>query len=74
MRNRGLLTPGAIIEDMQYFLQECSTEDFLDFIELSFKGRYAPRSLGDSKPVIDAINEILRVDQAHYYLTDLVRV
>ena len=74
MRNRGLLTPGAIIEDMQYFLQECSTEDFLDFIELSFKGRYAPRSLGDSKPVIDAINEILRVDQAPYYLTDLVRV
>ena len=74
MQNRGLLTPAAIVEDLQYFLQECSTEEFLDFIELSFKGRYAPQSFGDSKPVIDAINEIFRVDQAPYYLTDLVRV
>lgn len=74
MRNWGLLTPEVIVDDLQYFLHECSTEEFLDFIELSFKGRYAPHSFADSKPVIDAINEIFRVDQAPYYLTDLVRV
>ena len=54
-------------EDMNMFLQDCSAGEFFDFIELSFK-------LDDDWPqirdqVVEAINEIFKIENAPYQLT-----
>ena len=74
MSDMVVASPATVLQDIELFLQECSTAEFLDFIELSFKGHYPPRAQGDSKAVIDAINELFRADDAPYYLTDFETV
>lgn len=73
MAKTGFTEPDAIILDIYAFLHECSTEEFLDFIELSFKAEQPPEdAASEKKGVIDAINEILRVDNSPFHLTDFV--
>ena len=73
MEQRSLDEPDALILDLYAFLHECSTKEFLDFIELSFKAEVPPEDAsGGTSAVIDAINEIFRVDNLPYHLTDYV--
>lgn len=73
MAKTGFTAPDDLILDIYAFLHECSTEDFLDFIELSFKADHPPQDAGSgTKGFIDAINEILRVDNSPFHLTDFV--
>ena len=58
--------------DMWSFLHTCSTNEFLDFIELSFKLEVSREVV--SNDVVDAINEILRFEDAPYQLTRIVEV
>ncbi len=74
MQVYGSLDYGTIPEDLFAFLAECSSEEFLDFLELSFKVDHPPRAGDGSAQVIEALNEIFRVDGLPYYLTDYVRV
>ena len=74
MQAYGPLDYRTIPEDLSAFLAECSSEAFLDFLEMSFKVDHGPRASGGSAEVIEAINEILRIDRLPYYLTDYVKV
>lgn len=61
-------------EDLDRFLDQCSAEEFFDFIELTFKqdsSRWAMRSTNE---VVDAINEILRFGNEPYQLTHMVEL
>jgi len=72
MQAYGPLDYRTISEDLFAFLGECSSEEFLDFLELSFKVHHPPRASGGSAEVIAAVNEIFRIDGLPYYLTDYV--
>ena len=61
-------------EDLNIFLQQCNTDEFFDFIELSFKLDVTGRVMGDENEVVDAVNEIFRVENAPYQLTPIVKV
>ena len=66
--------PHLVAEDLSRFLSECTSDEFLDFIELSFKVQHPPRSRNGSSEVIEAINEIFRLGNLPYRLTDYVTV
>ena len=53
---------GDQVQDALTFLMNCDTNEFFDFIELSFKLELTPQAMGDENQVIDAINEIFRSD------------
>ena len=74
MQAHGPLDDRTVPNDLTAFLAECSSEEFLDFLELSFKVDHPPQENGSSGQVIEALNEILRVDGLPYRLTDYVRV
>ncbi len=59
-------------DDVWFFLQTCETNEFFDFLELSFKLEVSWRIL--SNDVVDAINELLKVDSAPYRITRIVEV
>ena len=50
------------IEDALAFLLRCSAEEFFDFIELSFKVEIAWRVMSEENQVVEALNEIFRID------------
>ena len=52
----------------------CSTSEFLDFIELSFKLDVTSQVFGVKNDIVDAINKILEVESAPYQLTQMVQV
>ena len=60
------------MQDTLVFLTECETSEFLDFIELSFKARKARMIIGDGSELVDALNELFRIEQAPYQLTPMV--
>ena len=62
------------IDDTWLFLQKCSASEFFDFIELSFKLNIPWRIMYDENEVVDAINEIFRIENAPYQLTRIVKV
>ncbi len=73
MEQHGLDDPDALVIDLYGFLRQCSTKEFLDFIEVSFKVEHPPEDVsGGTMAVIDAINEIFRIDGLPYYLTTFV--
>ncbi|MXZ63088.1 MAG: hypothetical protein F4Y98_05690 [Chloroflexi bacterium] len=73
MAETGFTEPDSLILDLYAFLHECSTEEFLDFIELSFKAEHPPEDQeSGTQGVIEAINEILRVDDSPFRLADFV--
>lgn len=62
------------LADLQAFLGRCSASQFFDFVELSFTVDSTPFVMHDENQVVDAINELFRVEGAPYQLTQLVRV
>lgn len=62
------------IEDALAFLLRCDAEEFFDFIELSFKLESTWRVMSDENQLVDAINEIFKVENAPYQLTQIVKV
>ena len=62
------------IEDAIAFVMECSTSDFLGFIELSFKIKTQYMVFPDEAELIDAINVIFNHENAPFELTHFVRI
>jgi hypothetical protein len=62
----------TIVDDGIAFVLECTTEEFFDFLELSFRVECMWRILHERNDLVDAINEIFRVDNAPYQLTRVV--
>ena len=44
MQAIGLYDYESIVRDIHIFLSECTSDEFLDFIELSFKAQHPPQS------------------------------
>jgi hypothetical protein len=63
--------PNSAGEDVLGFLQDCSPSEFFDFIELSFKLHSVWRVFISDREndVVDALNEIFRMEDAQYRLT-----
>ena len=74
MQAYGSLDYNVIPKDLFMFLAECTSEEFLDFVELSFKVDHPPEASGSSGQVIEALNEIFRIDDLPYHLTDYVKI
>ena len=66
--------PDCHTADALWFLLGCRANEFFDFIELSFKLDVAWRVPGDSKEIVEAINEILRSENAPFQLTPQVEI
>ncbi|MBN1547014.1 MAG: hypothetical protein JW902_10170 [Syntrophaceae bacterium] len=64
----------APVEDVCYFVTTCETAHFLDFIEQTFKIEETRRILNDENVLVEAINEIFRVESSPYHLTSMVKV
>ena len=74
MRAIGVHDYQTVVRDIDMFLSECTSDEFLDFIELSFKAQHRPRTRNGSSEVIEAINEVFRQGSLPYHLTDYVIV
>ena len=74
MQAYGPLDYRMLQKDLFMFLAECTSEEFLDFVELSFKVDHPPEASDSSGQVIEALNEIFRIDDLPYHLTDYVKV
>ena len=62
------------IDDAIAFVMECSTSEFLGFIELSFKLETQYVVFPDEAELIDAINVIFQHENAPFELTHFVRI
>jgi hypothetical protein len=62
----------TIVDDAVAFVLKCTTEEFFDFLELSFRAECMWRILQERNDLVDAINEIFRVEDAPYQLTPVV--
>ena len=75
MQAIGLFNYQMIATDLDRFLSECTSDEFLDFIELSFKvehpSQFIPgsRVIPGSREVIEAINEVFHMGDLPYHLT-----
>ena len=56
-------------DDLMKHLDSCRTEEFFDFMELAFKLPVSPNLMPNSDDIVDAINEIFRVEDLPYELT-----
>ncbi|MXY45101.1 MAG: abortive infection family protein [Dehalococcoidia bacterium] len=70
---RSLATYDLVRDDLYYFLDECTTKEFLDFLELAFQADNAPESYSSADRVIESINGILTADGLPYRLTGYVK-
>jgi hypothetical protein len=61
-------------EDTLGFALSCTAPEFFDFIELTFRSSPMWRMLNDENELVDAINDIFRVENAPYQLTRIVKV
>ena len=59
-------------EDALRFVYECDPIHFFDFLELTFKTECLRRVIADRNELVDAVNEIFRVEEAPYQLTPVV--
>jgi hypothetical protein len=62
----------TFVDDAVAFVLECTTEEFFDVLELSFRVECMWRILHERNDLVDAINEIFRVENAPYQLTRVV--
>lgn len=75
VRRSGLfMDADTVRRDLFSYLMECSSVDFLDFLELSFHVSHPPEVDYDSSQFIDAVNEILEGEALPYRLTHFVKV
>lgn len=56
-------------EDAAAFVERCTTPEFFDFIETSFKIDCSWRVFNEENEFVDAVNEIFRMEGAPYQLT-----
>ena len=61
-------------EDVLAFLQSCNADEFFDFVELSFKLDVSMRMMNDENEVVDAVNEIFRMESVPYRLTPMIKL
>ncbi len=61
-------------EDLTWFVNESSSSEFFDFIELTFKQDSSFRVMGSINEVVDGINEIFRLGNEPYQLTHMVEL
>ena len=62
----------SAVDDAFGFVCECDPGHFFDFLELTFKTECLQRVIFDRNELVDAINEIFRVENAPYQLTPVV--
>ncbi len=62
----------TLVDDAVAFVLKCSTEEFFDFVELSFRVDSAWRIFNDRNDLVEAINELLRIEDAPYQVTRVV--
>jgi hypothetical protein len=60
-------------EDAIRFLEKCQPAEFFDFLELTFRVDAIWRVLHNENVLVDAINEIFRIENAPYQLTQIVK-
>ena len=60
-------------EDVLGFALSCSPAEFFDFVELTFRSSPMWRVLNDENELVDAINDVLRVEGAPYQVTRFVK-
>ena len=61
-------------EDTLSFALSCTPAEFFDFLELTFRSSQMWGILNDDNDLVNAINDIFRVEKAPYQLTRFVRV
>jgi hypothetical protein len=61
------------VADALAFVAACEPAEFFDFLELTFKSEAIGRVLYNENYLVDAINEILRIENAPYQLTQIVK-
>ena len=61
-------------QDLSLFLGKCSSEEFFNFIELTFKQDSSRQVMSSINEVVDAINEIFRFGNEPYQLTHLAEL
>lgn len=61
------------LQDLNAFLDRCDAAQFFDFLELSFKADGTRFVMRDENEVVDAVNELFRVERAPYQLTRMVK-
>lgn len=61
-------------QDVIAHLLGCNSDEFFDFVELSFKLDVSRRMMNDENEVVDAVNEIFRMESVPYRLTPMVKV
>jgi hypothetical protein len=71
LSNDPRLTP---VEDVCLFVTNCEAAHFFDFLEQTFKIEEMSRRLNDENVLVEAINEIFRIENAPYHLTPIVKV
>jgi hypothetical protein len=59
-------------EDALAFVLECEPTHFFDFLELTFKEDCLWRMVHERNDLVDAVNEIFRIENAPYRLTSVV--
>jgi hypothetical protein len=64
---------GTRIEDARLFANRCKSSEFFDFLELLFRVDATWRVVPDENNLVDAINEILKIEDAPYQLTPIVK-
>ena len=62
----------SAVDDAFGFVYKCDPGHFFDFLELTFKTECLRRVIVDRNELVDAINEIFRVEDAPYQLTPVV--
>ena len=62
----------SLMDDAAAFVLHSTTEEFFDFLELSFRVECMWRILHERNDLVDAVNEIFRVERAPYQLTRFV--
>jgi hypothetical protein len=67
-------TVHSVAEDALAFAAECDAREFFDCLEHTFKVETIWRVVHDENQLVDAINEIFRVEGAPYQLTPKVTV
>jgi AbiJ-like protein len=68
-------TTAAVTEPMDAigFVMACQPAEFFDFLELSFKTEAIAQILYNENALVDAINEIFKIESAPYQLTQMVK-
>jgi hypothetical protein len=63
----------TLVDDARAFAHKCKTSEFFDVLELAFRVDATWRVVSDESNLVDAINEILKIENEPYQLTPIVK-